>query len=412
MADSSPADDILEFLRRNNFTKAEAALRSELGNRPDLNGILQKLKLDDKESCSRSSEEVNGAKLLEEDRKIKSPQNSGEGLKDSSSAEASKELIVKEVECEIGRKGSESKWKSCGTIGERSMINVSVGTSDNNYTFSKSSDDAVLDLCSWKYRTSNGPVTSYQNDGGSVLQNNFLGFEVSAEARLNSAEAFDGGKVNSKSGEDVCFSGEKRMSWPVGISKASAELKHERNEKSELKEVNQRRSMSFNDDLVDNPCSRSNVSAHPSSELWKDCSLKTVFSFPEGDTSTSYVSASSVVDKQEGKRKTEFNDIRAATKDQVDEVGRSLYLRKTHGAEPKDFGALEFPFASENQKEELPRLPPVRLKSEDKAFNIHWEEKHARDGPGPKILNADNAYLIGSFLDVPIGLEINTSGLS
>ncbi|KAI3464185.1 hypothetical protein Pfo_020848 [Paulownia fortunei] len=413
MAGSSPVDDILDFLRRNKFTKAEAALRSELGNRPDLNGILQKLKLDDKELGSRSSEEVNGALLLEEDQTIKSSRHTGEGLKDSSSAEASKELIVKEVECGTGRNGSESKWKSCGTIGEQSMVNVSVGTSDKNFTYSKSSDDTVLDLYSWKYSTSNGPVLSYQNDGGSVNENNLFGFQVSGKARLNSAEALDSGKVNLKSGEDVSFSGEKRMSWPVSISKASAEPKHERGEKSELKEVDQLRKPSGScskDDLADNLWSRSNVSAYPSSELWKDCSFKTVFPFSEGDTSTSYDSAAAIVDKKEGKRKTELNEIRAAIKDQVDEVGRALYLRKTQGGEPKGFGALDFHLASENQKEELPRLPPVRLKSEDNSFNIHWEEKYERDGPGPKILNADNAHLIGSFLDVPIGRDINPSG--
>ncbi|KAK6153239.1 hypothetical protein DH2020_012878 [Rehmannia glutinosa] len=413
MAGSSPVDDILDFLSKNKFTKAEAALRSELSNRPDLNEILQKLKLGDKESGSRSSEEVNGGKLLEEDQKIKSSRHIGEGLKDSSIAEVSKELIVKEVECGTGRNGSESKWKSCGTIGEQSMINVSVGTSDMNFTFSKSSDDTVLDLYSLKYSTSNGPVPSYQNDGSNVNENNLLGFQVSGKAKLNSAEALNSGKVNAKSGEDVSFSGEKRISWPVSFSKGSAELKHGRSEKSELKEVDQQRNPSGScskNDLADNLWSRNSVSSYPSSELWKDSSFKTVFPFSEEDTSTSYDCAATILDKKEGKRKTELNDIRAAIKDQVDEVGRALYFRKTQGAEPKDFGSLDFHLPSDNQKEELPRLPPVRLKSEDNSFNIHWEEKYERDEPGPKIVNADSAYLIGSFLDVPIGREINPSG--
>ncbi|KAH6767818.1 Protein kinase superfamily protein [Perilla frutescens var. hirtella] len=54
----------------------------------------------------------------------------------------------------------------------------------------------------------------------------------------------------------------------------------------------------------------------------------------------------------------------------------------------------ELTLALENQKGELPRLAPVRLKSEDKSFNIQWEEKYDRDGLGPKILDADNTYLI------------------
>lgn len=416
MADSSHVDVILEFLRRNKFTKAEAALKSELGNRPDLNGILQKLTLDDKESGNRSSEEVNGGCVAEEDRKVKSTRHGRESLKDSStssSAEASKELIVKEVECGTGRNVSETKWKSCA-VGEQSKVNENVGTSDKAFTFSKGLDDSMLDLYSWKYSTSNGPVASYKNEGGSTGENNFLGFPVPEKSGSSSAETLDSSKVNLKSGQDASFSAEKRISWPVSVSNANVESKHD---KSELKEVDLARkpSSSFSkDEVVDNAWSKSDISVHPhpSSELWKDCQVKTVFPFSIGDTSTSYGSVVAVVDKKEGKRKAEPNDIRAAIKEQVDEVGRALFFGKIQGCEPKSFGALDFHLASEHQKEELPRLPPVRLKSEDKPFNIHWEEKHERDGPGPKILTADNAYLIGSFLDVPIGQEINASGLS
>ncbi|KAL0341657.1 UNVERIFIED_CONTAM: putative serine/threonine-protein kinase dyrk2 [Sesamum calycinum] len=412
MADSSPLDVIIEFLRRNKFTKAEAALQSELGNRPDLNGILQKLTLDEKESGTRSSEAANGGIVVEEDRKTKTTRHSGESLKDlstSSSADASKELIVKEVECGTGRNGSETKWKSCGTIGEQSKVNESFGTTDKNFTFSKDSDDTVLDLYSRKYSMSNGPVTLYQNDGVSADENNFSGFQVPGKTRLKSAESLDSGRVNQKSGEDASFSGEKRMSWPGSVSNVSVRSKHD---KSEHMEVNQQRkaSMYSMDELEDNSWSRNDVPANPSSEHRKECSVKTVFPFSRGDTSTSHDTAVAVVDKKDGKRKSELNDIRAAIKEQVDEVGRALFLGKTQVAEPEDFGALEFHLASENQKEELPRLPPVKLKSEAKPFNIHWEEKYERDGPAPKILNADNAYLIGSFLDVPIGQEINSSG--
>ncbi|KAL2243857.1 UNVERIFIED_CONTAM: putative serine/threonine-protein kinase dyrk2 [Sesamum indicum] len=410
MADSSPLDVILEFLRRNKFTKAEAALRSELGNRPDVNGILQKLRLDEKESGTRSSEAANGGIVVEEDRKIKATRHSGESLKElstSSSADVSKELIVKEVECGTGRNGSETKWKSCGTIGEQSKVNEGVGTTDNNFTFSKDSDDTVLDLYSRKYGMSNGPVTLYQNDGGSADENNFSGFHIPGKTRLKSAESLD--RINQKSSEDASFSGEKRMSWPGSVSNVSVRSKHDKNEHMEL-DQQRKASMYSKDELDDNSRSRNDVPANPSSEHWKECSVKTVFPFSSGDTSTSHDTAVAVVDKKDGKRKSELNDIRAAIKEQVDEVGKALFLGKTQVAEPKDFGALEFHLASENQKEELPRLPPVKLKSEAKPFNIHWEEKYERDGLGPKILNADSAYLIGSFLDVPIGQEINPSG--
>ncbi|KAL3835290.1 hypothetical protein ACJIZ3_010026 [Penstemon smallii] len=409
MADSSSVDVILDFLKRNNFSKAEAALRSELGNRPDLNEILQKLKLDDA-SGSRSREEINGVRIVKEDQKIDTSWHSGEGIKyspTSSSAEPSKELVVKEVECGTGRNGSESKSQSCGLIGEQNNIKESVGKIDKNFTFSKNSDDTVLDLYSWKY--SNGPIT-YQKDGGNVVGNNFSGFQVSGKAELKSSETLNSGNINSKSGENVIFSGENKISWPGSVNDASPQLNHD---KSELNVIDQQRrpsGTSSKDGLVDNPWSSRDVSAHPSSELWKDCSVKTVLPFPRGGTSTSYDSASAIFDKKEGKGKAELSDIRSAIKGQVDEVGRALYLGKTQGGEHKDFGEIEFHPASENQKEELPRLPPVRLKSEDKSFNIHWEEKYERDGPGPKILNVDNAYLIGSFLDVPIGQEISSSG--
>ncbi|MFS7983008.1 putative dual-specificity kinase CMGC-DYRK-PRP4 family [Helianthus anomalus] len=57
-----------------------------------------------------------------------------------------------------------------------------------------------------------------------------------------------------------------------------------------------------------------------------------------------------------------------------------------------------------------PRLPPVKLKSDDKHSSIAWEEKYQRDEPGSKTFNVESSYLIGSFLDVPIGQEISSSG--
>lgn len=422
MADSSSVDVILEFLRRNKFTKAEAALRGELGNRPDLNEILQKLMLDDKES-GRSGEDINGGVAGEEDKNIKNTRHGGESLKGSftsSIIEASKELIVKEVDSGTGRNGSENKWKNAGTIGKQSKVSENVAAGEKNFSFSNGLDDTVLDLYSWKYNTSNGPVTPYQNDGSSADEHNFLGFQVPGKAKMNSAETLDSDQVHRKSGEDASVSGEKRITWPGSVSNVSLELTHDK--KSEHKEIDQQRVPSTTcskDNLVDNLWSRSDVSDHPSSELRKECSVKTVFPSSRGDTSTSYDSAIAVadkmegkaVDKQEGKRKAEVNNIRASVKEQVDEVGRALFFGKNQGTEPKDFGPLEFHLVSENHREELPRLPPVRLKSEDKPFNIHWEEKYERDAPSSKILETDNAYLIGSFLDVPIGQEINTLGL-
>ncbi|XP_047981148.1 uncharacterized protein LOC125222525 [Salvia hispanica] len=404
MADSGSVDVILEFLKRNKFTKAEAALRSELGNRPDLVELLQKLMLDDKESGT-SGKEVNGGVSGEEDKSTKSSsRHGGESLKGSFTptiVEASKELIVKEVDSGTGRNGPDNKWKNAGTISKQGMFGENIAGSEKNFVFSNGLDDTVLDLYSWKYGTGNGPV-------GSADESNFLGFQVPGNAKINSAENLESGQVHRKSGDDASVSGEKRITWPGSVSSVSTDLTYEKN--NDHKEVDQQRVSSIKcskDDLVDNLWSRSDVSDHPTSELRKQCPAKTVFPSSGGDTSTSNDSAIAVIDKQEGKRKAEVNNVRAV-KEQVDEVGRAPFFGKNQGAEPKEFGPLEFHLAPENQREELPRLPPVRLKSEDKPFNIHWEEKYERDAP--KILETDNTFLIGSFLDVPIGQEINTIG--
>ncbi|XP_042013590.1 uncharacterized protein LOC121761944 [Salvia splendens] len=404
MADSGSVDVILEFLKRNKFTKAEAALRSELGNRPDLVGLLQKLMLDDKESGTLGKE-VNGGVSGEEDKSTKSSsRHGGESLKVSFTptiVEASKELIVKEVDSGTGRNGSDNKWKNAGTIVKQGKFGENIAGSEKNFVFSNGLDDTVLDLYSWKYGTGNGPV-------GSADESNFLGFQVPGNAKINSAENLNSGQVHRKSGDNASVSGEKRITWPGSVSSVSTDLTYEKN--NDHKEFDQQRVSSIKcskDDLVDNHWSRSDASDHPTAELRKQCPEKTVFPSSGGDTSTSYDSAIAVIDKQEGKRKAEVNNVRAV-KEQVDEVGRAPFFGKNQGAEPKEFGPLEFHIVPENQREELPRLPPVRLKSEDKPFNIHWEEKYERDAP--KILETDNAFLIGSFLDVPIGQEINTIG--
>ncbi|KAL2553500.1 Protein kinase superfamily protein [Forsythia ovata] len=413
MADSSSVDVILEFLRRNKFSKAEAALRGELCNRPDLSGVLQKLIIEDKELGIKSSQEINGGKVVEEDLKITSFRNSREGLMGTTSPQSSgevlKELIVKEIESGTGSKGPESNWKKKFSMEKQRTVNELVGINDKYFVFGKNLDDTAHDLYSWKYSPSNGPVRSYQNAGGNISEKNFLRSQDSGKSRLDSAEAFDSGKDNARSGKYVNISGEKRTSWPGSTSKTNEELKHEMNGKSELKEVDQRSTRSI-DDLADNTWSRSDESSHPSLELRKDCSVKTVLYSSKGDVSSSYDSAVNTGDKKEGKRKTELSHIMATTKEQVDDIVGVPCFGKSQGGGPKDFGAFGFQLAFENQKEELPRLAPVRLKLEDKPFNVHWEEKFQHDGPDPKIMNVDNGYLIGSFLDVPIGQDVIPSG--
>ncbi|CAL5442544.1 unnamed protein product [Camellia sinensis] len=400
MAESSSVDVILEFLRRNKFTRAEAAFRSELNNRPDLNGFLEKLTI--KEELGKLLEEENRGKATTENQ----------GSSNQNTGEVSKELIVMEIEHGSGRNGSESKWKNSASVGERNKLNEPIGTSGKNFTFSKGLEDTVLDLYSWNFNPGNGPVDRYRNDH-SINTNNLSEFQVTGQSKFHLAEVSDAGKANVKSGEEKSYAGEMRTSWLGSTSKASAESKNERNQASELKELDQLHKASgapSRDNFVDNPWSRSNEPTNSASELWKDCSVKTVFPLSKPDASTSFECAA-IGDQKEGKRRAEISDIRAAIKEQVDEVGRALFFGKTQeSSEQKNVSSLSFPHAYEIQKEELPRLPPVKLKSEDKELSVNWEEKFDRDGPGSKLTPADNTFLIGSYLDVPVGQEISSAG--
>ncbi|XP_075075737.1 uncharacterized protein LOC107780763 [Nicotiana tabacum] len=412
MADSTSLDAILEFLRKNKFTRAEAALRGELNKCSDLNGVVQKLTLEDKE-LSRSLEEANGGKVTLEILGM-TCRNGGKVFKETSSrsnGEIPKELIVKEIECGIGRNGTECNLKNVAYVGKKEEHNESVGTNNKTLSVCNNVEDSAIDMYSWNYNP-NGSLVSYQNNGRTSATKDFSGLVHSGKLRLNSSEVFDSGKANENSGEDVSFSGERRTSWPGNTSKDNVQPENERSQNSELKEGNHQIKLNgaSNNVIISNPRSKSPESTNSSSEPWKDCSTKTAIPFSKVDVSTSYDQNFGSGGNKVGKSITEGNGVRSTIKEQVDEVGRALYLGKIPGREPKDFSSLGFSLISESQKEELPRLPPVRIKSEEKSFNIHWEEKFERDGPGSKITDGDNTYVIGSFLDVPIGQELSNSG--
>ncbi|KAF3438375.1 hypothetical protein FNV43_RR21137 [Rhamnella rubrinervis] len=400
MADTNSVDVILDFLRRNRFTRAEAALRGELNNRPDLNGFLQKLTLEEKDSGTPMEGE-NGD----------SPVAEIQGLGSRNSAEVSKELIVKEIQCGTGRNGSESKWKNPASTGERNKPDEAPRTSEKGFTFSKGSEDTVLDLYSWKLNPSNGNTNPYQSDGGSGATDR-AELEISEITKHRAGDiSADTGKAIMKAVEDINVPGEKKNSWLGSTSKTNLEPKYDKTQTGEPKELDQQLKTAgayFKENVTDALWSRNEEAANSSSELWKDCSVKTVFPSSKGDVSTSYDCVSGT-DKKEGKRKSEVTDARAAIKEQVDEVGRALYFSKSQGSsKQKTISSLVFPLVSDNQKEEFPRLPPVKLKSEDKPLNIKWEEKFERDGPGTKLSSVDNHLFIGSYLDVPIGQEISS----
>ncbi|CAI0548820.1 unnamed protein product [Linum tenue] len=372
MAESNSVDVILDFLRRNRFTRAEAALRSELGNHPDLNGLFQQLALEDKES-GVVIEERNGSKT--------STHFPSSGSRDS--REVSKELIVKEIECSTDRNGSEGGWETSASTEDRNVNpSETIGGTD--------SGDTVIDLYSWNSISNNGPNV-YHND-------------------RTSTSNFSARPTEQKYREEVPLSSlKKSASQGSSTGAAIPDSKYSTFQTSERIEFGQqvKTTVSY---PADNPWARTEVPASSSVAIWKDCSVKTVLPFSKLDESTSYDTTANTSDKKEGKKKTDTANVRASTKEQVDEIGRALYLGKSQAStEPKNFSTSGFALASDSSKEEFPRLPPVRLKSEDKLMSVNWQEKFERDKLGAKISNADSSFLIGSYLDVPIGQEINSS---
>ncbi|XP_076920770.1 uncharacterized protein LOC143581987 isoform X2 [Bidens hawaiensis] len=361
MADSG-ADAILEFLKRNNFARAEAALRSEIDKRPDLNGLMQDLSLKDKDLGSQRKASLTGGEVSKEKH------------------------IVKEVECETN--GPDSKWEITSFDGEHNS--EPIGAKSKSFMFSNGSEDNLLDLYTWRFDPGNGSADPSDNDDNNIKTENVKEYQVSSQSKIHDTE-----RVNRKVGEET------RVSFHGPVSNSRV------NSVPNIEHVSK-------DDFVENPWSRN----------YEFGSVKTVFPFPEGDVSTSCnnnnndninkhsISGSNnntnsnttrVSEKEVGKRKTD--NIRAAIKEQENEVLRALYFGKHQGNN-------ELTIVSENLKEELPRLPPVKLKSTEKLSSLTWDEKHECDGPGPgQNLDADNAYHFGSFLDVPIDQEITSSGL-
>ncbi|KAI7733525.1 hypothetical protein M8C21_014942 [Ambrosia artemisiifolia] len=339
MEDSSSVNVILEFLKSNKYDKAEAVLRNEIGNRNDLNKFMQDLKLAQRKS--------------------------------SQSDEASKEdFIVKVMENGTSRNGSDSKLENVGFVKEKNRAGEPTGRKDKKYRSPNISDETVLDLYSRNFSSSNGSVDLYQNDA-SIDSNDVKESQVSFQSKIRPSEL-----------ADIASGVQKQQSMDKVI------------EPKDFNKIDSVNRAVYKDDFVDNSWLKNDESKYSSSELRKDCSVKTVYPFPKGDASTSY-----------------DTNIKAAIKEQVDEVGRALYLATSQRNNAfKSSSGLAFPVFSEKHTEELPRLPPVKLKSDDNSSGITWEEKYQRDGPGSKPINVDSTYLIGSYLDVPIGQEISSSG--
>ncbi|XP_010936835.1 uncharacterized protein [Elaeis guineensis] len=362
MADS--VDVVLEFLRKNRFTKAEAALLGELNYRPDLNGSLQRHLSNEKEKV-REGIGFGGAT------------NSRQQAAGTCSREMSKEFIVKEIEVGGIGNGSESKKSFGSKQGQES------GTSD---------------LYAWNFGSANSATNSNLKDSGAITSN-FADLLISEEPKhccgLLALE-----KRDCAVETDSDPSAEQRISSIRSKSKTEIEVKPDVNQISGSKVDN----AYAKDHLLE---SRWLKSEEPS----KGCSMKAVFPFPVDNASSSYDGASGLGDdRKEPNNKGESNDDREVTKEQLDDACRPCFSGKSQESiEQKNTRSFDLPHIGENHREELPRLPPVRLKSEDKLVNLHWEEKVDHQASGMKLSGPDNTFMIGSFLDVPIGQDINSS---
>ncbi|CAD5317095.1 unnamed protein product [Arabidopsis thaliana] len=383
MTDQSSVDGILEFLRNNRFSNAEEALRNELSNRSDINGFLQKLMLEDKDSSKDSNERANGKELRRS------------GSRDS---EVSKELVVKEVDCGTSTTGSVINWEN-GAATEKPSKKETVIPSEMSFTFSKNSGDAAAppDAHSYEFTSGNGTLEPYGNidDNSSSSLVDSYAFEQLADIDKKIVET----------GEDIVFFGNKSTLLSGNSSKGNSGSKIKKpNEIDQLGEIFGKHDsykgsvLLRTEDVID------------TSENWKERSVKTLFQSSRGDASNSY-NLVSISDKREGKKKAEISDVRVAIKEQESEVARALFFGKSQSTfDDKNISSLGFPLVFDTRKEEFPRLPPVKLKSEDNPLSLHCEEKFERDGSGPRLINDDEALLIGSYLDVPIGQEISSSG--
>ncbi|XP_074569757.1 uncharacterized protein LOC141826411 [Curcuma longa] len=356
MVDS--VDVVLEFLRKNRFTNAEAALRGELNARPDLNGFLQKHISVEKEEAGRNAGEVGSARQ----------QNSN-----THRPETSKEYIVKEIE--VG--GSGNGFNNKKGLG-----------------FGQDRDSGSVDLYPLNFGSSACNSDLLSKDTGALV-NNFADLLIPEEPKHRRI-TFVPEKRDRAVGTEPDQLAEQRTSYAKDRDKAVLEVKPEISQPSDHKDKNAYSQDHFVNDLW--------VKAEDS---FKGCSVKTVFPFLKDTASSSCSEFPN--GKNEFKHKDGSNN--ELRKEQLDEFGRSYFLVKSQeNAVTNGCKSFDLPAIGENHRDELPKLPPVRLKSEDKLLSTQLVEKAGQHGSGMKVSDADSTFMIGSFLDVPVGQEINSSG--
>ncbi|KAL0743414.1 hypothetical protein Bca4012_084927 [Brassica carinata] len=337
---SSSIDSILEFLRKNRFMRAEAALISELSNS---NGVSKKV-FDKKQPGDKNH--------------------------------VSDELVVKEIQC--GAAATESHHMNDVSVQTHSPSAANNSLWEDRFTFSDSLVGTELDLPPWNHADSevysiDPAIRSFVNPRSS---------KPSSHDKV--------GKSNKVVVEDI-FSPYEMKPSHYDHGKASQSLEAD--------------SMAaIQEGFITTSWPRSEG---VSSDHWKDCSVTTVYPLPKGSTSTKDIGVP-VLDKKQGKKKVGASDSK---EQEDDDVETALYLGKSHsGYEYKNLSGFAFSLAHDGTREDLPRLPHVRIKSEDKSMNYTSGEKHEREVLEEKLISTENGFLIGSYLDVPIGQEIHSSG--
>ncbi|CAN8258971.1 unnamed protein product [Cochlearia groenlandica] len=370
MEEESSIDSILEFLRRNRFMRAEAALIGELSNNTSSNGCLQK-----------QSFENNGVKKLLLDKKVG---GSSRGLGLEKRNQACDESVVKEIQC-----GDDNSFHDASVQTQSGFGANEAGFWEERFTFSEGLVDTELDLPPWNHTSTD-----------IVAESEVYSIDPSKGNPRRSKQSSHGNKVIV---EEFLSPFEKIR---TGSSSQTSQYDHSKACQSQTTEDD----CKLQEGFIATSWPRSEENNGVSSDQWKDCSVTNVYPLTKGSTSTKDKGVP-VSDKRQGKKKVVECDSRIVIKEEEDDVTTALYLGKSQsGYEYKNMSSLGFSLSHDGQREDLPRLPHVKIKSEDKSMNFTWEEKHGCDNMDEKLLNTENGFLLGSYLDVPIGQEINSSG--
>lgn len=360
-ASSSSVDSILEFLRKNRFMRAEAALISELSNN----------------NASSNGASKQAGRSLSRDKN-----------------QVSDELVVKEIQC--GGAATESRHH----MNDVSVQTQSPSAANNNsfwedrFTFSDSLVGTELDLPPWNHTSSDVVADSEVYSIDPTIRS----FVNPRSSKPSSHEKV--GKSNKVVVEDIFSPYEMKRSQVPHYDHGKASHSLEADSMAAIQEG-----------FITTSWPRSEEGIGVSSDHWKDCSVTTVYPLSKGSTSTKDIGVP-VLDKRQGKKKVGTSDSRVVIKEeQENDVETAPYPGKSHsGYECKNLSGFAFSLAHDGSREDLPRLPHVKIKSEDKSMNYSSEEKHERDVLDEKLINTENGFLIGSYLDVPIGQEIHSSG--